>query len=95
MPIQISVQDRKEAVNLMAVLLAYGTGFNKAGNVLAHLELSEAYNGNAKKMARGQAQKLAVALGVDGTVDRFLRAYNPRTHKWGGLPPHNEDSVAF
>lgn len=86
MPVQIAVQDRNEAVNLLGVLLAYGTGFKKAGNVLAILGLEEKYNGNAKKMARQQAQRLATALGSDvgEEVEDFIADYNPRTRRWEG-----------
>lgn len=84
MAVQITVQDRQEAINLLGVLLAYGTGFKKAGNVLAHLGLSEQYNGNAKKMAREQAARLAKGLGVSDEVAEFLSHYNTTTRKWEG-----------
>ncbi len=84
MPVQIAVQDRDEATNLVAVLLAYGTGFKKAGNVLAILGLGDKYNNNAKKMARKQAARLSEALGVGEAVTDFLADYNPITRRWEG-----------
>lgn len=82
MPVTITTENRIEAKNLAAALLAYGTGVENAGDVMRYVGEGDAYNHNIRRLARRQGLKLAVALGFGDHAREFLRHYDRNTRQW-------------